>query len=178
MSDGEPWADTLRALRSLVAEEDVLLARKVLRNPSETVSGPLRRTLHWSVSSLHSLWDAWMHERDIMLPLGAVPAYTATDLRLASMYGLLGASAPAGWSGDHVRTTVLLERSPDGCYEIAPTSTGSTRVSIAQGDDAELRGPVGEVLDSLAGRGAEPHEVFGVSTPAVSKLALLRKVAT
>lgn len=178
-SDGESPADTLRELISLVEEEDRLLTQKVERNPSETMPGPLRRALHWSVFSLHTLWDAWIHERDIMLPLGLAPDHSATGLRLATMYGLLSAAAPASWSGDHVQTTVLLDGSPDGRYEVFPTSAGITRVSVAPlGTVAELRGPVGEVLDSLAGRGPELHEVFGVSTPSVTKLALLRKVAT
>lgn len=177
-SESEKPAVTLRELISLAEEEDGLLALMVKRNPDETMQGPLRRPLHWSVNSLHTFWDAWMHERDIVLPLGSSPAYTATDLRLATMYGLLGAAAPAAWSEDHVRTTVLLDGSPDGCYGISPTRTGSVRVSATPGAAAELRGSVGEVIDSLAGRGPELRELFGVSTPGVSRLGLLRKVAT
>ncbi|MEV5778780.1 maleylpyruvate isomerase N-terminal domain-containing protein [Streptomyces antimycoticus] len=178
-SSGESPADTLRDLISLVEEEDHLLTEKVERNPSETMPGPLRRTLHWSVFSLHFFWDAWIHERDIMLPLGTAPASTPTEHRLATMYGLLVAAAPASWSGDHVRTTVLLDGSPDGNYEVFPTSAGVMRAAVAPlGSVAELRGPMGEVVDSLAGRGPELGEVFDASPPSVSKLALLRKVAT
>ncbi|MFF9490320.1 maleylpyruvate isomerase N-terminal domain-containing protein [Streptomyces sp. NPDC014676] len=177
-SEGQSPEETLDELKLLIDQEARLLEHKAEVNPPEVVKGQLRRTLHWSVSSAHTFWDAWMHERDIVLCTGPEPVYPAGELRAATMYGLLAAAAPAGWEGRYVRTTVALDGSPDGCYEITHADD-SIRVTAASPQaGAELSGPVGEALDSLAGRGPEPREVFGSSAPAVARLTLLRKVAT
>ncbi|MEU3855312.1 maleylpyruvate isomerase N-terminal domain-containing protein [Streptomyces sp. NPDC029554] len=177
-SAGQSCEETLDELRLLIDQEARLLEHKALTNPPELVKGQLRRTLHWSVSSAHTFWDAWMHERDIVLPAGAEPVYPAGELRVATMYGLLAAAAPAGWQSRYVRTSLALGGSPDGCYEITHVD-GSIRVCAASpAESVELSGPTGEVLDSLAGRGPEPQEVFGSSAAAVAQLTLLRKVAT
>jgi uncharacterized protein (TIGR03083 family) len=176
-SAGQPPEETLRELELLIEEEDHLLKLRAHANPSETKTGPLGRTLHWSVSSTHSFWDAWMHERDIALALGLALPYEGPELRLATMYGLLAAAAPAAWSGKYVRTRVLLEGSPDPSYEITHDGDSVLVVSSAQ-LSAELTGEHGAVLDSLAGRGPEPRKVFGTSSTAVSQLTLLREVTT
>ncbi|MCW8382535.1 maleylpyruvate isomerase family mycothiol-dependent enzyme [Streptomyces justiciae] len=176
-SAGQTPDETLRELILLVDEEDRLLQRKARLDPSETRLGPLRRTLHWSVSSTHSFWDAWVHERDIALPLGLKLPYPIAELRLATMYGLLAAAAPAGWAGEYIRTTVQLEGSRDPSYEI--THAGDNiKVITSPESDAELAGDAVAVLDSLAGRGPMPREVFGIASAVVSQLTLLREVAT
>ncbi|MFE7752047.1 maleylpyruvate isomerase N-terminal domain-containing protein [Streptomyces sp. NPDC057428] len=61
-SSGESPQDTVLELARLV-EEERLLRAKAETNPSETITGALGRTLDWSVQSIHTFWDAWMHER-------------------------------------------------------------------------------------------------------------------
>lgn len=176
-SAGQTPEETVRELALLVEEEERLLQRKAHLDPSETRLGPLRRTVHWSVSSTHAFWDAWVHERDIALPLGLKLPYPITELRLATMYGLLAAAAPAGWAGDYIRTTLQLEGSPDPSYEI--THAGDNiKVITSPESGAELAGDGVAVLDSLAGRGPMPREVFGIASAVVSQLTLLREVAT
>jgi len=34
----------------------------------------------------HALWDSWIHERDILLPLGIVPAHEADEVQAALQY--------------------------------------------------------------------------------------------
>lgn len=177
-SAGQSPEETLRELVVLSEEEDRLLERKAELNPSEARPGPLRRTLHWSVASAHFFWDAWLHERDIALCIGLKMSYPAAELRLATMYGLLVAATPADWSGEYVQTKASLGGSPDHGYEITHADDTVMVATVSPELSAELTGETGEILDSLAGRGPEPSELFGMSSTAVSRLTLLRQVAT
>lgn len=177
-SSGERPDDTIRELAALVQEEERLLRAKAETNPGEKMLGALRRTLHWSVVSTHVFWDAWMHERDITLPRGEHPECPVHETRLATMYGLLGAAAPASWNAEYVQATLSLAGSADGTYHVTAVD-GVIRVVAAPGDEKEcLTGVVGPTLDSLAGRGPELADVLDGVSPAVGQLALLRKVVT
>lgn len=177
-SSGESPQDTVRELTRLVREEERLLRAKAEADPEETTLGALGRILNWSVASAHTFWDAWMHERDVVLPRGELAEYPANETRLATMYGLLCAAAPASWREDYVHTRLLLEGSPDGAYVLTAVD-GVLRVLGAPGDGTEqLTGAVGPTLDSLAGRGPDLAEVLDGSSPAVEQLSLLRRAVT
>ncbi|WFB88482.1 MULTISPECIES: maleylpyruvate isomerase N-terminal domain-containing protein [Streptomyces] len=177
-SAGQGPEETLRELRTLVEEEARLLEHRAGVDPTRPVAGQLRRQVHWSVAAAHTLWDAWMHERDIVLAMGGEPSCPADEFRVVLMYGLLAAAAPGGWEGRYIHTTVALEGSPDGVYEIAHVGDSIRVTSIPPTNAAELSGPAGEVLDSLAGRGLLPREVFASSAAVVDRLTVLREVAT
>nr|WTC14053.1 maleylpyruvate isomerase N-terminal domain-containing protein [Streptomyces anthocyanicus] len=177
-SAGESPQDTVLELARLVEEEERLLRARAETNPDETITGALGRALHWSVQSIHTFWDAWMHERDIMLPRGETPEYPDNEARLATMYGLLCAAAPASWNGDFVHAGLLLEGGVDDSYVVTSVD-GVIRVLAAPVDGADrLTGEVGATLDGLAGRGPELEDVLDGSAPALARLALLRKIVT
>jgi uncharacterized protein (TIGR03083 family) len=167
--------DTYRVLCSLVDEEHGLFASRAGQNENNLIRGPLGRDLHWSVLSLHILWDAWMHERDIAIPLGLDIKSTEAELRLMTLYGLLVAITPSARAGDHVRVSLALSGSPDDSYEISSTDDD---IEVATGATpyAELRGTAGPVLDSLAGRGPAPAELFGSTAEVVERLSRLRGI--
>ncbi|MFJ6076278.1 maleylpyruvate isomerase N-terminal domain-containing protein [Streptomyces sp. NPDC093065] len=175
---GESPQETVRELTLLVREEERLLRAKAGTDPDETVLGALGRTLHWSVQSIHAFWDAWMHERDVVLPHGGVPRYPAGEVRLATMYGLLCAAAPPSRRGDHVHAGLLLEGAADASYVVTSVG-GVVRVLAAPVDGADrLTGEAGPTLDSLAGRGPELHDVLHGPSAALEQLALLRRIVT
>jgi hypothetical protein len=174
-SDGEKPQDTLDDLELLFLREEDLFARWADAGSPAVVSGPLRRKVHWSVVSIHILWDCWMHERDICIPLGISRAQSEDELRLMVMYSLMAASAPAAWTHDYVDVALGLAGSPDGTYEV---SHSSDDVYVYAGGSAQLHGPMEAVVDSLAGRGPELGKVLGGSGDAVRKLALLRALTT
>ncbi|MEV5525199.1 maleylpyruvate isomerase N-terminal domain-containing protein [Streptomyces pseudogriseolus] len=178
-SAGQTPEETLRELRVLVEEEARLLEQRAEIDPQRPVAGQLRRQVHWSVASAHALWDAWMHERDILLAMGHEPPCCPVDeFRVVLMYGLLAAAAPGGWEGRYIHTTMALEGSPDGVYEIAHVGDSIRVTTVPPSNGVELSGPAGEVLDSLAGRGPLPREVFASSAASVDRLTVLREVAT
>ncbi|MFE7750276.1 maleylpyruvate isomerase N-terminal domain-containing protein [Streptomyces sp. NPDC057428] len=177
-SSGESPEETVRELTRLVQQEELLLRTKAAAGPDETILGALGRTLDWSVQSVHTFWDAWMHERDITLPRGEVPEYGADEMRLATMYGLLCAAAPPSWNGDYVHAGLLLEGGADASYVVTSVD-GVIRVLAAPVDEAgRLTGGAGPTLDSLAGRGPELEDVLHGPSPALEQLALLRKIVT
>ncbi|MFC4330881.1 maleylpyruvate isomerase family mycothiol-dependent enzyme [Streptomyces andamanensis] len=178
-SSAESPEDTVRALARVVELEDTLLREKAEAGSQETVPGPLRRRLHWSVAAVHILWDAWMHERDILLPRGVSPACPESELRVVARYGLMAAAAPSAWSGEHVVTSLELKGGPDARYSVSQQD-GTIRVTgWSTSGPSDLSGVCEEVLDSLAGRGPEVAAVLTGSDPAaVEKLARLRAVAT
>ncbi|MET9144878.1 MULTISPECIES: maleylpyruvate isomerase family mycothiol-dependent enzyme [unclassified Streptomyces] len=178
-SAAEQPADTVRDLARVVDLENALLRRKADDGSQETVPGPLRRRLHWSVAAVHILWDAWMHERDILLPRGVSPACPESELRVVTLYGLMAAAAPSAWSGEHLVTSLELKGGPDARYSVAQQD-GTVRVTgWSAAGPGDLAGGCEEVLDSLAGRGPEVAAVLTGSDPAaLEKLARLRAVAT
>jgi hypothetical protein len=176
-SDGASPSQTVTELSRLVAEEARLLKTIAEQPPDGLRTGPLRRKLHWSVGSVHIFWDAWTHERDLSAALAVTPAYDPEELRLATMYSLMAAAAPAAWSSDYVRTVVSLGGSPDGRYEIAEED-GSVRVTSATESPDELAGLADHVLDSLSGRGPQLTELLSGPPAQLKKLALLRAIAT
>nr|MDT0662192.1 maleylpyruvate isomerase family mycothiol-dependent enzyme [Micromonospora sp. DSM 115978] len=171
---GESPADTLRDLAAFAAEETDLLAARLARADTGLARGPFGREAHWSTRSLHVLWDAWLHERDVLVPLGVEAMPVGPDLQLAILYGLLAAATPMTWTGRYLRTTVILDGSPSGGYAIG--HEGDEIVIAAAPDAASpLRAETGTLMDSIAGRGPAPAAVLRAATPATEQLGLLRK---
>ncbi|WP_329454581.1 maleylpyruvate isomerase family mycothiol-dependent enzyme [Streptomyces sp. NBC_01497] len=174
-SEGESPEETVAQLEEITGEEDRLFAARVSAHSDVVATGPLGRKLHWSVNGLHTLWDSWMHERDIFLPLGLDVETSDDELRLMVMYTLLAAAAPSARSGAYVEVTLGLTGSPDGAYRITHAEDD---VLVRTAGTPEISGPVGPVLDSFVGRGPELGDVLGSSAPAVRQLGILRAVAT
>ncbi|MFE3168968.1 maleylpyruvate isomerase family mycothiol-dependent enzyme [Streptomyces sp. NPDC059224] len=174
-SEGESVKETVDELSQLIQREGDLFLRRAREGSTQVRQGPLGRKLHWSVFSTHTIWDAWMHERDICIPLGSDVPLDGEEGRLMVMYTLLAASAPAAWSGDYVETAIKLYGSPDCTYRIGHDNS---RIYVQTGGRADVGGDMAVILDSLAGRGPELSEILGSSSEAVRKLSLLRVVAT
>jgi len=176
-SEGETPGNTVDQLASLLQCEDALFSQQAGRQQLLLVPGQLRREVHWSVAVTHSLWDAWMHERDIAVPLGLTQTPGDAEMRLMIMYSLLAAAGPAARENDHIDLALGLTGSPDHTYRIGHAGD-DLYVSVATGAQPQLSGPMDTVLDSLAGRGPELANVLGASGKAVRRLALLRAQAT
>lgn len=66
---------------------------------------------HISVSALvhHALWDSWVHERDILLPLGIAPEVEADEVAACLRYGAALGPALARNRGDARTGTLALD---------------------------------------------------------------------
>ena len=116
---------------------------------------PIRLLAH------HALWDAWVHERDILLPLGLVPVEEDDEVLASLRYvAALGPSFALANDPDARGTLVLEVTDPDA--RIVVSVDGIVRVH--DGDDAGdvvLRGRAVNVLEQLSIRAPFDQDVPG-----------------
>jgi uncharacterized protein (TIGR03083 family) len=107
---------------------------------------------HLSVAAVahHSLWDSWVHERDVFLPLGIVPDEEPDEITASLRYvaALSPAFAVHHGRAQHGALVVDVER-PDLTFAVEMTD----HVAVVAGDrDAELRltGDAVPLLEALS----------------------------
>ncbi|MGE0000216.1 MAG: maleylpyruvate isomerase family mycothiol-dependent enzyme [Ilumatobacteraceae bacterium] len=94
---------------------------------------------HVSVSALthHALWDSWVHERDVLLPLGITPSEEADEVSACLRYGAGLGPAFALCRGES-RTGVLVVDTTEP--DVAAVVEIADRVTVRAGTaDADLR---------------------------------------
>jgi uncharacterized protein (TIGR03083 family) len=135
----------------------------------------------WSIAVLHVFWDAWVHERDIVLPLERPHESTTVEARAAAAYGLVMSCLPLLIARTQIDEAVLLTGDGGGTFrinvcddgpnarELSPAgfrAIGHVTISVADldidGEDAvePLHGTLVDVVDSLVGRGPALGEVL------------------
>jgi uncharacterized protein (TIGR03083 family) len=119
---------------------------------------------HVSVRLLaqHALWDSWVHERDIALPLGSTPVVEPDEVRSCLQYA--SALSPAlsisiGKPATGVFSVVASD--PDASFVIEVAETAAVREGAPIPDTPCLRGDAVELVEALSLRVPLP-----ASTPA------------
>jgi hypothetical protein len=104
------------------------------------------------VLTLHAFWDSWVHERDIVLPLGLEHRTDADGARYASSYALFISAAVASLFGTPVVTTFALSGLGAGVYDLSCHD----RTVTVRADDGSEDGAIDAITltESLSGRGA------------------------
>ena len=114
---------------------------------------------HVSVAAVvqHALWDAWVHERDVVIPLGLAPVEEDDEV-LASLQYAAAVNAGFGlMAGIAVPATLLLEvTDPDA--RIAVTVDDTVHTTAVAGDV-----PPDAVV--LAGRAVDLTEMLSTRVP-------------
>lgn len=156
-ADDSPDATIERYAAAAVRHRECVGERMAAATPGTALTpyGPA----HWTMSVVHGFWDAWLHERDIALPLG-IPATSSPDeQRLVAIYALLMGVVPA--------------RMMELPFEAVVAFNGVLSVTVAAAHEAgqltsaesgavgsNLSGDLHEVVDSLSGRGASVQEAL------------------
>lgn len=118
---------------------------------------------HLSVSAVahHALWDSWVHERDILEPLGLAQVIEADEVAASLRYA--AALAPGfAISLDRAETgTLRVEGEPDVRIEVAITPRSATvrdlgPTEAAGAADLVLTGDAVELLETLSLRRGQP----------------------
>ncbi|WP_406314062.1 maleylpyruvate isomerase N-terminal domain-containing protein [Streptosporangium sp. NBC_01639] len=176
-SAGQSPEQTVESLLRVIEEEHDILGARIDEGGAALERSAAGREILWHVQSLHIMWDAWLHERDMAETLGAGEPPDATVQSLVALYSLLIAGGVATVFGDTPQVSFHLTGSPDGVYEISG-HRDDVRVAVGSDSPSQLNGPFEAVLESLAGRGPSLAEVTGVSNATVEGLSRLAVVMT
>jgi hypothetical protein len=104
----------------------------------------------------HGLWDSWLHERDVLAPLGLTPPPDPAELSTVTWYTLFFGAAQGGLMRDR-----------------RPVSTGATEPIDAQLRFDELPDPFRVTVDTgvFVGRGTDPATSVGSAAAFVEQLS-------
>jgi hypothetical protein len=109
------------------------------------------------VAALHALWDAWVHERDVMIPLGLPVDDEADELELILRYAAGLSSAFYAARGSTQTGSFVVEAS-DPRLRLEVHAGPVVRVTDADKDgDAALTGRAADLIDALSYRAPLNH---------------------
>jgi uncharacterized protein (TIGR03083 family) len=172
-SDGQSPAETVAAFDAASAAEQAALELRSRNGSDELLPGPYG-PLHWTSLAAHLFWDAWIHERDIVAPLGLPHDATPEEDRLAALYALAVSATAPTFVGATVTTTIALIGAQRDVYDVAASADG-TRVEVVDGTcDAQVRAELAPLVDSLAGRGPGVDAVAEGPADVIEQLGMLR----
>ena len=110
----------------------------------------------------HALWDCWVHERDIALPLGFTPTVEDDEVLSCLRYAAALSSAFAISNGDPISGVFAIETTdPQSCFTIEIGESVTVRDGAAPKDAPCLRGDAVALVEALSIRSPLPD-----STPA------------
>jgi uncharacterized protein (TIGR03083 family) len=107
----------------------------------------------------HALWDSWVHERDVALPLGLTPAEETDEVGLCLRYAAaVGPALATGVTNTFSGALSVIAVDPDVCFTL------EVGESVAVHPDAEpthgpcLRGSAVRLTEALSARAALPAD--------------------
>ncbi len=124
---------------------------------AETPAGhvPIRLLAH------HALWDSWIHERDVALPLGSTPPNEPDEVASSLRYVAAASPALAINTGARVDARLGVEASdPEVSFVLVAGESVDVRDETVPPDAACLRGDAVTLLEALSLR-----EPLPVSAP-------------
>lgn len=111
-----------------------------------------------SVLAHHALWDAWVHERDILLPLGRTPTVEADEVAACLLYAAGISPALALTTGNATPGSFAVSASkPDVEFVLDVADTVAVR-NAPVGEFPTLRGDAVELIDALTMRAPLPTD--------------------
>lgn len=111
--------------------------------------------------ALHALWDGWVHERDIVLPLALTPVEEADEVRACLLYAaILGPTISAATGSSRSGTLVVKAERPTIDFVVAVGDCVVARPRTPEDPAApELRGPAVDLIEGLSLRVPLDHDL-------------------
>ncbi len=111
---------------------------------------------HIAVSALahHALWDSWVHERDVLLPLGIAPVEEADEITAALRYSAALAPGFSVSRGTTDTGTLAVE-----------TTAPDTSFVVEIGESVHVRNGSGKSDLQLVGNAVDLLEAFSIRQP-------------
>jgi uncharacterized protein (TIGR03083 family) len=168
----EPVATTLEQLDTSISTTCAAIEAQRAQTPTPQVTAVWGQEVDWRLFVTHMFWDGWIHERDLLLPLGREPEASDAEARLAAAYGFHTAAIMIGLLGIPLDATLRLEGTGSGTYRVIVDGVDVTvSVSPLEPADGPGNGIGTSVTDALAGRGAELGTVLDASAEVVDALS-------
>ena len=101
--------------------------------------------------ALHALWDSWIHERDIALPLGLEPVVQPDEISASLVYA--AALPPVFAATNGAQRTGALEviaTDPDTRFVVELAGTVTVHAGAAPAGAVTLTGPAVELVEALS----------------------------
>jgi uncharacterized protein (TIGR03083 family) len=104
--------------------------------------------------ALHALWDAWTHERDIVVPLGLTQPAEPDEIRACLVYAAAISPTLLAAGGSARRGIVAIEATdPATTFVVEAGATVTVRTGRADDvADVELRGEAADLVEALTFR--------------------------
>lgn len=170
---GEPVAQTLADLEAEIAGAAAAIDSLRGAEPTPTRTAVWGAQVDWRLFLIHMYWDGWLHERDLLLPLGRPAPTSDAEAELAAAYGLHSAGIMNGLTGNPIDITVCLSGTGAGIYTVFADG-GDVRVTVdPHAADETVMGNVLEVSDAIAGRPPALVEVLDAPPDVVEPLSRL-----
>lgn len=110
--------------------------------------------------ALHALWDAWVHERDVLLPLGVAPAEEADEIVASLAYAAALGPALALCSGEtRAGSIAVLPDDADVAIVVDAGPDVVVRGGDVPADALRLTGRAVDLLEGLSRRAPLPCPV-------------------
>ena len=107
----------------------------------------------------HALWDSWVHERDIALPLGLAPEVEPDEVRSCLRYAAaLGPALALGHGQSIVGEFAVCAREPAASFVLEVGETVAVRDGDTTTDAPCLRGGGVELVEALSIRAPLPAD--------------------
>jgi len=108
--------------------------------------------------ALHALWDAWIHERDVLLPLGIGPVLEPDEIAGSLMYAAaLGPAFYASTGSDRRGTLGVVATDPDLSFVVESGPTVVVRSGPVPADVPCVTGDAVTLVEGLSFRGPFDH---------------------
>jgi uncharacterized protein (TIGR03083 family) len=108
----------------------------------------------------HALWDAWIHERDIVVPLGMAPVEEPDEVMVSLEYAAAVGPTFLAMNGNTRVGTLVVDGTDPVSHVVV--ELGQT-VVVHDGDGppeaVRLRGPSVDLVEALSCRAPLPHEI-------------------
>jgi uncharacterized protein (TIGR03083 family) len=169
---GEPVATTLDDLEREIARTADAIELLRGSEPAPTRTAVWGAQVDWRLFLTHMFWDGWLHERDLLLPLGRPAPTSPAEAELAAAYGLHSAGILNGLTGNPVDITVQLGGTGAGTYRVVADG-GDARVTVDASVNEDPIGDAPAVTDAIAGRGPALVEVLDAPPDVVEPLSRL-----
>jgi uncharacterized protein (TIGR03083 family) len=170
----EPIPTTLEHFDAAITLAEAAVEAQRGLDPPRTVTSLWGQPIDWRLFVTHFFFDGWIHERDLLLPLGRTPVVVDAEARLAAAYSLYLAAVVSGLMDVPLNATLRLDGPGAATFGIS-ANRDDVVVTVTPFDPegGPSNGDVVAVTDALAGRVADLGQALHAAPDLVDALSCM-----